>query len=379
MSSAERPGLVAARSPLRVALLSPCFWPEVRRGSERFAYELASGLLAAGHRPRIITSHRGAPASTVENGVPIRRNWRPPDGMFRRLGFEHYLTHAPLAYGSLRRAHADVAQALFVSEALAAARWSQRTARPSVYSYMGIPNVPGLAYPRGRWRLTELAVRGCSAVTVLSRAAAAALRETLGVEARIIPPGVDTSAFRPLAERAERPTVICAADATAPRKRVDLLVRAFRIVRRSEPAARLVLSRPTNPGAAGRLTSAYPEAEVLDLDDRAALARAYAEAWVSALPSTGEAFGLVLAEALACGTPIVASDAGGLPELVDRPEVGRIFEGDEPEGLAQALLEAFELASRPATREACRERAREFSRERFIELHLGLYAELLRR
>ena len=43
----------------RIALLSPCFWPEVRRGGERFTRELADGLLARGHHPELITSHPG--------------------------------------------------------------------------------------------------------------------------------------------------------------------------------------------------------------------------------------------------------------------------------------------------------------------------------
>ena len=84
--------------------------------------------------------------------------------------------------------------------------------------------------------------------------------------------------------------------------------------------------------------------ELVDVDDRAELARVYGRSWVSALPSVGEAFGLVLLEAMACGTPVVGSDVLGIPEVVDRPEVGRLFSGDDP---AQALLEAIELADGP--------------------------------
>jgi glycosyltransferase involved in cell wall biosynthesis len=362
---------------VRLALLTPCFWPEVRRGGERLAQELASGLLERGHRPRIVTSHPGRPMRGVEAGVPITRNWRPPDGLLRRLGYEYYLTHAPFSYASLRRGDYDLAQALFVTDALTAARWTKRTGRPSVYSYLGIPDGPGLATPRGRRRLTERAVRGCTAVTALSRAAATAFRQTLGVEARIIPPGIDLTAFHPAPERAERPTVICAADPTSPRKRVELLVRAFRLVLKQRRDARLVLSRPGDPAAASRLAADFPEADLVNLDERSTLARAYAEAWVSVLPSVGEAFGLVLAEALACGTPAVASDSGGIPEVVDRPEVGRVVSGERPEGLARALLEGLELATDPATSRACRQRAEDFSLERCVDRHLELYRELI--
>jgi len=88
---------------LRVALLNPCFWPEVRRGSERFARVLADSLIARGHAPRLITSHSGRPRRAVEDGLPVARLWRPPEARLRRRQFEDHLTHVPLAYLELRR------------------------------------------------------------------------------------------------------------------------------------------------------------------------------------------------------------------------------------------------------------------------------------
>ena len=105
----------------------------------------------------------------------------------------------------------------------------------------------------------------------------------------------------------------------------------------------------------------------------------YRRAWVSALPSVGDSFGLVLAEALACGTPVVGSRHGALPELVDRPEIGRLFSSDDPHAVAEALLEGLELAEDPATPAACRARAQDFSRERSTDAYLRLYARALRR
>jgi phosphatidyl-myo-inositol alpha-mannosyltransferase len=360
-----------------VALLTPRYFPEVRRGAERITHELAHGLRARGHAPRVLTSHPGPPTTGVEDGVEVVRSWRPPDGRLVRRELEDHLTHVPFSWLALRAGDDHVAQALYPTDALAAARWSRETGRPAVLAWMGLPTRRWLVLRRGRADLVRRAVRGSAAVTALSRTAADAFERELGVEARVIYPGVDLDAFQPGGERAEAPTIFCAAAIDQPQKRVELLVDAFRELRRELPDARLVLAEPDDP-AAGRLVRDVPGVELRRLGHRAAeVARGYREAWVSALPSWGEAFGLVLVESLACGTPVVGSSLGAIPEVVDREEVGRLFDEDEPSGLARALREAIELSRDPATSPACRSRAEQFSSARTAAEYEALYRELI--
>ena len=368
------------RSPeaLRVALLSACYWPEVRRGGERIVHELATGLIERGHRPRLITSHPGRTTRGVEDGLPVVRHRRPPDGALLRRGYEEYLTHVPFSYLALRRGEDDVAQSFLATDALASGRWTRRTGRPSVFSYLGVPDPSYLWKRRLRFETMTRAVAGCTAVTALSRSAADGFRRVFGIDPVVIHPGIDLDAFAPGGERAEHPTIFCGAVPGDPMKRVPLLVEAFERVRRERRDARLLLLRPADPTAAAQLADAVEGVELVEPRESAhAVAEYYRHAWVSVLPSLGESFGLALAEALACGTPVVGARHGAVPEVVDRDTIGRLFEGDDPPALATALLEALELATDPRTSGACRARAEDFSRQRCAQAYELLYRTLI--
>ena len=84
-----------------------------------------------------------------------------------------------------------------------------------------------------------------------------------------------------------------------------------------------------------------------------------------------EPFGLVMIEALACGTPVVATSAGSVPEIIDDARTG--FIRDTAEDLAKWLRRAADL-----DRAACREVAEtRFSTARMVADHVDLYAELI--
>jgi phosphatidyl-myo-inositol alpha-mannosyltransferase len=364
---------------MRVALLTPAYWPEVMRGTERFVHDLAHGLLARGHGPRVITSHRGRSSEGAEDGLPVTRVWRPPRGSLERRLYERYLTHLPAGYLALRRGDDDIAHAMFQTDAVVAARWSEHTGRPSVFTFRAIPDHRAINERRMRLRFMAEATARCRAVVAPSGAAADALRRWMGAEARVISPGVDLEAFRPSGPRAEDPTILCATTPDEPRKRVPLLLEAFDCVRRQRPGARLQLVVPPGSDNAAGLRSAGPGVELLaPMESASELAAVYSQAWVTAQPSLGDGFPATLVESLACGTPVVGSLAGAVPEIVDTETVGRLFDGGVYE-LCRALLDALELATDPATPAACREHAMRFSLDRCADSYAELYAELLSR
>jgi glycosyltransferase involved in cell wall biosynthesis len=338
-----------------VALASPAYWPEVRRGGERMVHDLGAGLAARGHRVRIVTAHDGPTRTADEDGMRVTRLRRPPAGRLARRRFEDHLTHVPLTLLDLRRHDDELVHAVHHADAAAAIR----SGRPAVWTYMGVPHRAGLANRRLRLRLVTDAMTRATPV-VLSAAAADAFRFWLGVDPRVIHPGVDLDAFTPGGERAAAFTVLCPAALDAAHKRPEVLAEAFAAVRRERPGARLIVQR-------GGPLDALDGADPRDLDDHAALVRAYREAHVTALSSRGEAFGLVLVESLACGTPAVAAaDAAG-PEVLG--DAGATF---DPGGLAAAILTAADVDPR-----AARAQAERFGLDRCVREHERLYRELL--
>ncbi len=103
----------------------------------------------------------------------------------------------------------------------------------------------------------------------------------------------------------------------------------------------------------------------------------YRAADVCLVPSRSESFGLVALEAAACGTPVVASDVGGLSSLVDHGRTGYLVEDADPEAYAawvrQILAEPL-LAERLSTGSVLR--ARRYTWARAAHLLVEIYAEL---
>jgi glycosyltransferase involved in cell wall biosynthesis len=86
-----------------------------------------------------------------------------------------------------------------------------------------------------------------------------------------------------------------------------------------------------------------------------------------------EPFGMVMIEALACGTPVLTSDCGAAPEIVEDGVVGFVRSGRA--GLVEALGHVHEIE-----RAACRERVeRVFSVERMVDAHVEVYERAVAR
>jgi glycosyltransferase involved in cell wall biosynthesis len=199
------------------------------------------------------------------------------------------------------------------------------------------------------------ALRNAAAVISVSKPMAE-IAIKLGVEpaaVRVIPNGVDAETFRPL-DKAEcrrrlgmdssTPLVVCVAGLKRPKGQEDL-IRAMQTI----GGACLVLIGPP-AGRPGYLTYLKALASRSGLDgrvlfagrvDRATVVDYLNAADVSVLPSHGEGCPNVLLESLACGTPVVATSVGGVPDLLRAGCAGLLVPPREPAALASAIRQAL--------------------------------------
>jgi L-malate glycosyltransferase len=122
-----------------------------------------------------------------------------------------------------------------------------------------------------------------------------------------------------------------------PVKRVRDVVRIFARIAREVPARlALVGDGPDRPEAADEAQRLGVADRVIFLGKQESVAELLACADLFLLPSESESFGLAALEAMACGVPVIASDAGGIPEVVDHGVTGFLA----PIGDVQAMADA---------------------------------------
>jgi L-malate glycosyltransferase len=155
-----------------------------------------------------------------------------------------------------------------------------------------------------------------------------------------VPHGIDLARFPPRSGPPPRPSVLFLANVIR-RKGIFTLLEAFERVAREVPDVELVIAGSGGDMAAvqARVAAMHgPRVRVLGRVDRAGVPALMREHSIYCLPSYGEPFATSILEAMACGMPVVATRAGGVPHLIS-DDGGRLVPPRDPAALSDALIE----------------------------------------
>lgn len=158
----------------------------------------------------------------------------------------------------------------------------------------------------------------------------------------VTPNGVDVSRFHPQAKQDTftfPKRYILFVGSLQPRKNLQLLLQAWQTIKDEFKDLSLVVAGGVGPVFEAIKFVAEERVRFLGYVADSDLPGLYAHAALSVLPSLDEGFGLPALEAMACGTPVIVSNAGALPEVVG--DAGLIFDVSKVDDLIRAIREVL--------------------------------------
>jgi len=313
---------------MKIAILTPMFPPKFIGGTEIAAYNIAKGL-SEGNDVHVVT--RSQPQRLDEGFRThfVRYVERP--GLLKTLSTSLGL------FLKVRKIKPDViyAETLF----------SGGIAGVLSKIFLGIPVVTrpvGEIYVASRIEklIIKFVIRNSSLVLAMTKHMEREVLKYGNVNVSVLPDGVDYEYFRNYPEQKKIKDSVLFVGRLINLKGVYDLLESFRLLKESVPSAKLFIAGYGEEEQGMRKMverQGIRDVTFLGKAEKEEVARYMKMCELLVLPSYSEGFPLVLAEAMACGLPIVTTSVRGLPEIVKDGINGLIAEAGDPEGLAERL------------------------------------------
>jgi len=335
---------------MRIGIVCPYSW-DIPGGVSAHVADLAESLMRMGHYVSVLAPAEFdelLPAYVVSTGKPRAVKY---NGSVARLSF------GPIAARKVSKwieegefdvlhVHEPLAPSLSVLACWAAkgpivATWHSSMDRSRMMLTLS--------------KLAQTAMEKVSARIAVSEAARATLIKHVDGDAVVIPNGVNTAAFTNAKPMFGWPganqSIVFLGRGDEPRKGLAVLVEAYPEIRRNHPHIRLLIAGPGEPAETLESLSPADRASVTVLgmvapQDKASV---LASGTIYVAPNTGgESFGIVLLEAMATGTPVVASDLEAFSRVLDNGRAGITFKNEDSTDLAKVVTELLANPTRRA-------------------------------
>lgn len=352
---------------LRIALVGPYRYP-VREpfagGLESHVHELAGGLAERGHDVSVFAR---AGSTGVAPGDELESGWTPSLAASQDVSMPHLpamLEHHAYQRLMLRLVHGEARRRFDVVH-LHSVHHLPVALAPSV----PVPVLATLHIPPTAWMESALAVTGGvgASFTAVSDHVSRAWT-VLAERPAVVLNGVDTDVWRPGPGGAD----LVWSGRLVPEKAPHLAILAARAA-----ARRLVIAGPLSDGDYVRRQIAPMLGDDVTyaghLGQRELARLVGSAAAVLATPDWDEPFGLTVAEALSCGTPVIAFDRGGIREVIGGSGSGILV----PPGDVAAMAQAVPIAERIDRRVVRRDAVARLSLDRMLDEYVSHYHRLV--
>jgi N-acetyl-alpha-D-glucosaminyl L-malate synthase BshA len=366
-------------------------------GSGIIATELGKTLAARGHDVHILSSDTPFRLGGYQAGLTFHRVETPAYPLFREP--QYLLSLANKIVQVARHEQLDIVHAHYaVPHATAAYLARQILAAtgpgpvPPVITTLHGTDITLLGSDRSYSETVAFCIEQSDGVTAVSDSLRADTYRELAVTAdiRVIPNflncavhhRVEALSVRKRLIRNKAAKVAIHVSNFRPVKRVDAVIEIFDRICREVSAHLLMVGDGPELDAASRLAAERGlEDRVHFLGEQDQVLPLLSIADVFLLPSAQESFGLAALEAMACEVPVVASNVGGLPEVIDHGRTGFLHPPDDLDGMARSALT---LLTDPILHRqvaaAGHERVRTtFCEEKIVPLYEAYYEEVLAR
>jgi L-malate glycosyltransferase len=366
-------------------------------GSGVVASELARCLADRGHRTHVISSDTPFRLRESEADVRFHRVETPGYPLFREpqylLALANRLVQVSRAHRlDIIHAHYAIphAAAAYLARQILASTAGDPRAVPRTITTLHGTDVTILGSDASYRETVAFCIDQSDAVTAVSASLRDDTKREMPVhnDIVVIPNFLDGHFHRRAADPQLRAR-FCGADEKLvihisnlrPVKQVDAVVRVFALIRERVPARLLIVGEGPELGRAEQLIDQLGVTAHVELVGEAQdVVGLLSVSDLFLLPSLQESFGLSALEAMACGVPVVASNAGGLPEVIADRVTGFLHAPDDMHGMAES---AMAILSDPAAHarmaaEGARIAVDRFSADRIVPQYEALYERVRR-
>ena len=362
-------------------------------GSGVVATELGKSLAVRGHNVHVISTEMPFRLGEFQAGLSFHQVHTPTYPLFREP--QYLLSLANKIVQVAREFRLDVIHAHYAVPHATAALLAKQVLdlspegrAPKLIATLHGTDITLVGNDPSYSEIVAYSIDQSDCVTAVSESLRTSTREELGItrSIQVIPNFLDCDVHRrhPAPELRKRLSrcddntkLVVHVSNFRPVKRIDAVMQVFDQIRKEVPARLLLVGDGPELGTAYRMGRQLGISDLVDaVGAQEEVLPLLSVADVFLLPSSQESFGLAALEAMACEVPVVASDVGGLPEVIENGVSGLLHPPDDLDAMAAsaiALLRDPEL-HRAVARAARHRVCEKFSAERIVPMYERCYS-----